>query len=82
MQGRLTLAKSFINDKSTIIDNATNNSNDKDLFRQPLQELNKIQDQQNHPQGLEELVSKMTADKVFINSIIIFNNSNANNLLA
>jgi hypothetical protein len=46
--------------------------NSNDSLRQPLQNL---QDQQNQCQGLEELVSKLTADKVFINSIIIFNNN-------
>ena len=44
-----------------------------DATRQPLQDLNIIQEMPK--QGVEELIAKLTADKVFINSVVIFNNN-------
>ena len=57
-------------DNREVINSA--NSNIK-VTRRPLKDLNEIQE--NKSQNLEELVSKLTADKVFINSVIIFNNN-------
>ncbi|CAB4387199.1 unnamed protein product [Rhizophagus irregularis] len=64
------VAKSLLNDNREVINSA--NSNIK-VTRRPLKDLNEIQE--NKSQNLEELVSKLTADKVFINSVIIFNNN-------
>jgi hypothetical protein len=44
-----------------------------EVTRRPFKDLNEIQE--NKSQNLEELVSKLTADKVFINSVVIFNNN-------
>lgn len=45
------------------------------VIRQPLQNLNNVQEKSK--QGVEELIAKLTADKVFINSVIIFNNTSS-----
>ncbi|CAG8441344.1 2932_t:CDS:10 [Rhizophagus irregularis] len=65
----ITLEGNFITAKSLINDDI-NKSNS---TCQPLQDLNIVQEKPK--QRLEELISKLTADKVFINFVVIFNNS-------
>ena len=60
--------KPFLDNRKVI--NLTNSNIE--ATRKPLRDLNEIQE--NKSQNLEELVSKLTADKVFINSVVIFNN--------
>ncbi|GBB92366.1 hypothetical protein RclHR1_00020069 [Rhizophagus clarus] len=64
----LSKIKPFLDNRKVI--NLTNSNIE--ATRKPLRDLNEIQE--NKSQNLEELVSKLTADKVFINSVVIFNN--------
>ncbi|GBB95050.1 hypothetical protein RclHR1_24670001 [Rhizophagus clarus] len=63
----------FVVAKSLLNDNRKVTNSNIEATRKPLKDLNKIQE--NKSQNLEELVSKLTADKVFINSVVIFNNN-------
>ncbi|CAB4480920.1 uncharacterized protein OCT59_029305 [Rhizophagus irregularis] len=76
LEGNFITAKSLINDKSEII-NLTDDINKSNSTCQPLQDLNIVQEKPK--QRLEELISKLTADKVFINFVVIFNNSGESN---
>ncbi|CAB4386425.1 unnamed protein product [Rhizophagus irregularis] len=76
LKGNFITAKSLINDKSEII-NLTDDINKSNSTCQPLQDLNIVQEKPK--QRLEELISKLTADKVFINFVVIFNNSGESN---
>uniref|UniRef100_U9TSD2 Uncharacterized protein n=1 Tax=Rhizophagus irregularis (strain DAOM 181602 / DAOM 197198 / MUCL 43194) TaxID=747089 RepID=U9TSD2_RHIID len=60
LEGNFITAKSLINDKSEII-NLTDDINKSNSTRQPLQDLNIVQEKPK--QRLEELISKLTADK-------------------
>ncbi|PKY12610.1 hypothetical protein RhiirB3_464864 [Rhizophagus irregularis] len=60
LEGNFITAKSLINDKSEII-NLTDDINKSNSTCQPLQDLNIVQEKPK--QRLEELISKLTADK-------------------
>ncbi|PKC13662.1 hypothetical protein RhiirA5_495979 [Rhizophagus irregularis] len=68
LEGNFITAKSLINDKSEII-NLTDDINKSNSTCQPLQDLNIVQEKPK--QRLEELISKLTADKGTLDEITI-----------